>query len=55
MTVIVANVLLVHERSSFPPELKAEGPHNELYSTTLVLLSDQKYNLKGVCGGGNLK
>lgn len=55
LTVIVANIFLVHERSSFPPELKAEEPHNELHSTILVLLSDQKYNLKWVCGGENLK
>lgn len=33
LTVIVANIFLVHEQSSFPPELKAEEPHNELYST----------------------
>lgn len=44
LTVIVANILLVR----FPPELKVEGPHNELHSTIFVLLSHPKYNLKWV-------
>lgn len=39
----------------FLPERKVEAPHNELHSTTLVLLSDPKYNLKCFCGGENLK
>lgn len=51
LTVIVANILLV----CFLPELKVEGPHNELYSTILVLLSDQKYDLKWACDGENFE
>lgn len=46
LTVMVANIFLV----CFLPELKVEGPRNELYSTILVRLSDQNTIQNGFVG-----